>query len=97
MNKIDLDELKKYLGSGITIKKYYMASYGYYNKSLKGLLVELNGTTFNLFIPTERSEYFCLNNASRVLKVNQPFGKVFLTVEDCFLELFTPKVEGMVI
>lgn len=96
MNNVDLAELKKYLGSGITIKKYYMASYDY-DKSLKGILVELNGTTFNLFIPTEGSGYFCLNNASSVLKVNQPFGKIFLTVEDCFLELFTPKVEGMVI
>lgn len=96
MSVIDLEELKKYLSSGVIIKKYYMASYDY-NKSLKGLLVELNGTNFNLFIPTEGSEYFFLNEASSVLKVNHPFGKIFLTVEDCFLELFTPKVEGMVI
>lgn len=96
MSVIDLEELKKYLSSEVVIKKYYMASYDY-DKRLKGLLVELNGTYFNLFIPTEGSGYFRLNNASSVLSENHPFGKIFLVVEDCFLELFTPRVEGMVI
>lgn len=96
MNKVGLEELKKYLGDGITIRKYYKVSYNYDN-SLKGLLVELDGTMLNLFISLNEYSYFNHGKAHTVLKLNHPFGKVFLTVEDCFLELFTPIVEGMVI
>lgn len=96
MNVIDLEELKKYLGDGITIRKYYKVS-SYYDNSLKGLLIELDGTMLNLFISLNGYGYFNPGKAHTVLKLNHPFGKIFLTVEDCFLDLFTPIVEGMII
>ena len=55
MNVIDLDELKKYLGDGITIKKTYMASYEY-DKKLIGLMIELNGTFKNRCIWVSQSK-----------------------------------------
>lgn len=97
MNVIDLDELKKYLGSGITIRKTYKATYEY-SKNLVGLLIELNGTYDNLFIPiSDYSVRYSPGYAYTILKRNHPFGKRFLFVEDCFLSAFKPIVEGMYI
>ncbi len=96
MNVIDLDELKKYLGDGITIKKTYMASYEY-DKKLIGLMIELNGTYNNLFIPMSKCEVFRPGYAHNILKNKHPFGKRFLYVESIFLYLFTPMEEGMYI
>lgn len=93
---IDLGELKKYLDDGITIKKTYMASYEY-DKNLIGLMIELNGTYNNLFIPMSNCEAFRPGYAHNILKNKHPFGKRFLYVESIFLYLFTPKEEGMLI
>lgn len=97
MNVIDLDELRKYLGNGITIRKTYKAAYEY-SKNLVGLLIELNGTYSNLFIPISCYHgKYCPGYAHTLLKVNHPFGKRFLFVEDHFLNVFNPIVEGMYI
>lgn len=96
MNVIDLEELKKCLGSGITIRKIYKATY-LYSKKLVGLFIELDGTDNNLFVPISGCGKYHPGYAHTLLKRNHPFGKIFLTVEDCFLDLFIPILEGMYI
>jgi len=93
---IDLDEIKKYLGSGITIRKSYKATYEY-SKKLVGLLIELDGTYSNLFVPISGCGKYRPGYANTLLRRNHPFGKRFLCVEDCFLYLFKPMGEGMYI
>lgn len=96
MNVIDLEELKKYLDDGITIRKTYKATYEY-SKNLVGLLIELNGTYGNLFIPISGCGKYRPGYAHNILKNKHPFGKRFLFVEDHFLNVFKPIEEGMYI